>query len=308
MAVFISSLVILNFLNLDSEWKRKPWPLWALLYHSGWVTPAGGNTQVSQPGQMERTVRASCSYSLAAFLSTLLTKKQVLLWELPWYGLGNWFGEVAIGPWRVITLRRQRRVTTAVCFVPFLSSLSVSTASELGGWKSCPWVPAVAGVRVFRFSVLAAVDLKRHQEVLLVIGESRLKMASHGYQNSFLFFLPGFRPMVTFFLLSNDSSLHLLLIPFTLPSITPVVPVPVQMSSMPRNWSTRPLATSWTTPSMTWPLCNYQAAEWGWDPGAWVRVRLRRVCLGFVLESAASTHLQTNVGAGYPFGRTWGDF
>lgn len=55
------------------------------------------------------------------------------------------------------------------------------------------------------------------------------------FQNS-LFFLPGFRPMVTVFLFSNDSlsssasdTFHFI------PSIIPVVPVPVQTSSMPRN-------------------------------------------------------------------------
>lgn len=50
-----------------------------------------------------------------------------------------------------------------------------------------------------------------------------------------------------------------------------MVPVPAQMSSMPRNWSTRPLARSWTTPSMTWPLCNYLNSRVGdWDVGLWV--------------------------------------
>lgn len=150
MAVFISSLVILNILNLDSEWKRKPWPLWAFLYHSSWVTPAGDNTQVPQPGQMEWTVRASCSYSLAAFLSTLLTKKQVLLWELPWYGLGNWFGEVAIEPWRVIPLSRQRSHYGCV-LCPFSVFLKCYHCFRTG-WKEELSLGACSSWRVFRLT------------------------------------------------------------------------------------------------------------------------------------------------------------
>lgn len=65
--------------------------------------------------------------------------------------------------------------------------------------------------------------------------------------------------MITLSLISNDSLSSSASDTFhSVPSFLPVVPVPVQMSSMPRNWSTRPLARSWTTPSMTWPLYNYQ--------------------------------------------------
>lgn len=82
-------------------------------------------------------------------------------------------------------------------------------------------------------------------------------MASHGCQyrcspNC------GIRPTVTLSLISNDSLSSSASDTFhSIPSFLIVVPVPVQMSSMPRNWSTRPLARSWTTPSMTWPLYNY---------------------------------------------------
>lgn len=82
-------------------------------------------------------------------------------------------------------------------------------------------------------------------------------MASHGYQDRYS---PqgGIRPMVTLSLISNDSlSSSASDTYYSVSSFLPVVPVPVQMSSMPRNWSTRPLARSWTTPSMTWPLYNY---------------------------------------------------
>lgn len=91
---------------------------------------------------------------------------------------------------------------------------------------------------MFRFSVLGSSWLEETSGSTVGHGENRLEMASHGYQNSFVLFCFFFLVLDLwshFFLFSNDSSLHLLLIPFTLPSITPVVPVPVQMSSMPRN-------------------------------------------------------------------------
>lgn len=55
-------------------------------------------------------------------------------------------------------------------------------------------------VAMLRLSVLAAVDLKRHQEVLWAIGESRLtwpvtaaRMFFFFLPQNSLFFLPGFR-------------------------------------------------------------------------------------------------------------------
>lgn len=102
---------------------------------------------------------------------------------------------------------RPRRATKTA-LSPFSVFLKCSHCFRIG-WKRCPQVPVV--VAMLRLSVLAAVDLKRHQEVLWAIGESRLTWPVTAAR-MFFFFFPRIvcffflvLDTVTVFLFSNDS-------------------------------------------------------------------------------------------------------